>query len=451
MPRNIQDIIPSRGGSGDGKKSIRDIPIPEGRKKINLIDNGRSSDTDPAEPITPAAPLTQDTPNSYKNFIPPRSKRPSKKIFWLALVALTLIAALVVMSLFSGATLSYTPKSVALSFNNESFVAHKTGEGRLLFSVVKLSGEKGQEVSAEGEEEVREYASGTIIIYNDATEKSQRLRDTTRFETPEGKVYQIRGAIAVPGRKIVNGQSEPGKLETVVYAAEPGEEYNIGLSDFTLPGFKGDSRYSKIYARSKTEMTSGFLGKRKIIAPDALAKAESELQEELRTNLVAEAKAQVPEDFILIPSISSFVFEDLPQSNLTGSGAQINIRGNFYGVMFKKSELANFLAKKKTILMEGEVVRIPKLDELIFSPPNGSIGDLLKASELTFMVSGEAEAVSVTDEAVLRSNLIGKKKSEVPSILKNYPTIKDAEAVVRPFWSRSFPDDAGGIVIKERQ
>ena len=51
-----------------------------------------------------------------------------------------------------------------------------------------------------------------------------------------------------------------------------------------------------------------------------------------------------------------------------------------------------------------------------------------------------------TDEVALESDLLDRKKSEVAAILRNYPTISSADAVLRPFWKRSFPKDADKII-----
>ena len=64
----------------------------------------------------------------------------------------------------------------------------------------------------------------------------------------------------MPGESLVSGKTVPGSTETAVSADEAGKEYNIGKTDFTIPGFKGDARYSKFYARSKTDMEGGFIG-----------------------------------------------------------------------------------------------------------------------------------------------------------------------------------------------
>ena len=437
MPKNIEDIIvPER------KRSIRDIPIPEGRRN-----NGRyAAPVSPKEYSTPVvAPDNLDIHSTDRRF-----RRISRKGMWLAAGGAILVLIFAVLSLFNGATLTYVPKSATLSFNNDIYTAMKAGEGELLYSVVKLSKDKGLEVSASGEKEVSRKASGMIVIYNNASTETQRLVENTRFETPNGLVYRIPAAIVIPGRKTVSGVTQPGSIETIVYADEAGEKYNIGLTDFTLPGLKGSARFSTIYARSKTEMSGGFVGMEKVVQSQDELRVKAQLETVLRDELAVETKAQVPEDFILLPALSSVTFEDLPQTEAPSQDrVMINRRANLFGVMFKKSDLSNHLASKKITLALGESVDILALDSLSFSFTDARPADLLISDKIRFSVTGQTRTVWQTDEVALKTDLIGKHKRELSSILNNYPTIVSATATIRPFWKSSFPKDSAEISIKQ--
>ncbi|MEX2013507.1 MAG: hypothetical protein WD897_01165 [Parcubacteria group bacterium] len=436
MPRNIEDIIVP-----ETKRSIRNIPIPEGRRKNNenttqFTHKGYSSDIIPRP--NPDMPREEFTPS-----------RRNRKGVWIAAGVALLVLIFAGLSIFNGATLSYTPKSQAISFDSDIYTARKTGDGGLLYSVVKLSVDKGLEVSASGEEEVERKASGTIIIYNASTEE-QRLRATTRFETPDGKIYQVPNAITIPGKSTVQGVEELGILEVRVHAEHPGEEFNIGLTDFTLPGLEGTSLFSSIYARSRTEMSGGFVGVEKVVSDQDMSQVKARLETALSEELTSEAKAQVPEDFILLPSLSSVTFENLSQTDSPSkSGVTINMRANLLGVMFKRSDLSNRLALDKINLLSGESVDINELDSLIFAFTDTLPADLLLLNEIKFSVTGEAVALWRTDEVALKADLVGKHKSDIPSILNNYPTVLSTTAAIWPFWKKTFPSDGARISIKK--
>ena len=436
MPKNIEDIIvPER------KRSIRDIPIPEGRRKIENSE------------VTSSFTENHFSNNlSQTNFTPqPKENRVVGNRFkgkWMAFGVAFLILVFAVLSMFNGATLAYIPKSQALSFDGDLYTTYKSGEGELLYSVVKLSLEKGLEVSASGKAEVKRKASGNIIIYNSSTLK-QRFRATTRFETPDGKIYQVQDAIVVPGKKVVGGVDKFGTLEITVYAENPGKEFNIGLTDFTLPGLKGTSLFSSVYARSKTEMSGGFVGMEKIINDEDKTHARARLETALREELNSEVKTQVPEDFILVPALSLVVFKDLSQTDSVDEGSvTMNMRADLAGVMFKRSDLSNRLVRDKITLASGESVDIIELDSLNLAFTSDVPTDLFLTNEIKFTVKGDAVIVWRVDEVALKTDLIGKHKKDIPAILNNYPTISSATATIRPFWKSTFPNDSANIFLK---
>lgn len=439
MPKNIDDIVvPSN------KKSIRSIPIPENRRQSNASESAFRARS--------AAPNPEDGVSRFKPpFRQQKKSRFSKRFVWSGAVVAVIILAVAIFSMFSGATVSYTPKSASLSFSQDTYTAYKSGDKVLLFSVIKLSEDKGVSAPASGEENASVKASGTIIVYNNNSKSSQKLVQNTRFETTDGKVYRIPNAITVPGQTTVNGALVPGSIETTAIADQPGADYNIDLSDFTIPGFKGDPRFTTMYARSKTPMSGGFVGTRKKVSDADLATATKTLEGTLKTDLMNQANAQVPPDFIIYPNLVNIVYSSLPQTTAS-NGATVNEHADLYGVMFKKADLANFLASKKLTDTSLEPVEMPDLSNLDLSFVGQSGNDLLKADQINFQVAGTATAVSLTDEESLKKDLAGQNKSDLSSILKSsYPGVLSASAVIRPFWKSVFPTDSAKIKIVENK
>lgn len=441
MPKKIDDVIlPER------RRTIRNIPIPEGRRKADRVS---------IEGVKKSSSRVEEIKEEYSSIPPQRppmprhSARRSKRV-WVTGIAALSVLSLVLLSLFDRGTLSYVPKSSAMAFNNEVYAAAKTGENQLIYSVVKLSGDKAKTVSASGEKEVTRPASGIIVVYNDASSEPQTLIENTRFESPSGKIYRIRQGISIPGKKNVNGVSQPGSLEVTVYADQPGDSYNSGPADFTVPGLKGTPRYTTIYARSRGSLSGGFSGKEKVVSEADLLKARSELRAALSEELVAKAQAEVPDDFILFQTLSSVSYEDLPQSSSGETGtANVNLRGHLYGVMFKKADLARELARTKTAILANEVVDIDSYDSLHLAFSGAVPSEVLPLTKINFKVEGSAKLLWRTDEVALKSDLLGRSKKELSSILKNYPTIASADVSLRPFWKSQFPKNAEKVIIKK--
>ncbi len=436
MPKNIDGIsLPER------RKSIRNIPIPEGRRRSDRI----QMDSVNIKRGSIKSVHAEVQEESEEVTLPPHPRRSggmSPRKLWFSVGGAVIIIVFAMTSLFHGATLTYVPRSAPVTFASEAHAAYKgTGTG-LMYSVVKLSGDKSVSLPANGESTVSRKASGTIIVYNNQT-AAQNFVENTRFESTDSKIYRIAKAISIPAKT----SAGPGSLEVAVYADQPGAEYNLGLSDFTVPGLKGTAKYETVYARSKTPMAGGFVGKEKVVNPDELTAAKVTLQEELTRELVAKAQGEVPTDFILYPTLATVTFDDLPQTGSTADAVTVNIRGNLTGLMFKRSDFVRELATGKATFSQRDELEIDALDTLSVSFLGQPV-DVLNANRVDFRVTGAGNLVWKTDEVAVKAAVAGKKKSDLPQIVKNFPTISSTTASFRPFWKTSFPTEASQITVK---
>jgi hypothetical protein len=420
MPKNIEDIIPA------GRRSIRNIPLPVRKEKV------KEAPSREEEPVA----IHKATRAEYAES--PLPRRSSRRNLFIGTGAAIVAIAFLVLALQSGATLAYIPKVAKLAFANDAYTAHQTpSEGQLPFSVIKLSGEKSVNAPATGEENATEKASGRVVIYNEQS-ASQQLIKTTRLETSDGKIYRIQEDVTVPAK---------GNVEVTAVADQAGPTYNIPLSDFTIPGLKGTPKYELVYARSKTPMSGGFSGVRKKVSETDLTNARKSLEGSLRTELLSQARAQMPSDFILFPELASVTYEILPIEGAGENNAKVTVRGNLNAAIFKKGELAQYLAMQKLGAdnIGGEVA----IDD--FSAMNittGSQEEIGRSGTLRVLVVGQAEVRYMTDEVALASDLVGVPKKEVNTVLKRYPSIESASAIIRPFWKSSFPNDVQEIKIE---
>lgn len=462
MPKNIlQDIVPPE------KRSIRNIPLPNRGNKtttpiVDVKTKGPELKNTEKGPIidviktkvSPSPVITKEneeeprvypygTEDDSASFF---ASYGGKKMIIGAIVVSVFIVVFAVASLFSGATVTVVPHKNTLKVGAETvFSAKKNPTGdELGFQLVKISKSLGKEVPATGEEKVERKANGTIVIYNNFDTKDQRLIKNTRFETSEGLVYRINESIVVPGKK----QDAPGSVEVMVYADEVGEKYNIGKVDFTIPGFKGDPRFKEIYARSKTEMAGGFVGMVKKVSEADSKNAEQELRAELEKNLKQEVVSQVPQDFILFDDGVSFSFNSLPQSEDKGSTVKVNEEGVLFGILFNRDALSRAIALKMSPDLLKNSVQATNLDSLKFTFKDKSIFDGNLSESINFTFEGELTFISAFDHDRLKEDLNGQSKSNLDGILANYPAIKEARAIIRPFWKMTFPSNSSDIVIK---
>lgn len=348
---------------------------------------------------------------------------------------------------FGGAEVTVHPKEDSLTVSGDfSAVGSDPKEGELRYEIMTLESLLTKTVPATGSEQAEVKASGQITIFNDFNSSPQRLIRNTRFETPEGLIYRIDKSVVVPGQE----DGGPGSIEVTVYADEPGEEYNIALTDFTIPGFKGAEQFEHFYAQSVTPMTGGFEGERLVVEESVLESERTALQRELESDLRGQVADQIPEGFV---SFDTGVFVVYSSETPVEKGNDVEIREKavLYNILFEEGALAKYLALNTLASFDSsQSVRFKEGATLSFTPlPPAEGGDIepWRTGELDFRMSGNADIVWQFDEEKLKSDLAGRNKEAIHTILSGYPSIDEAEVVIRPFWRGNFPEDTEEIKI----
>lgn len=433
----MQDLINTE------RRSVRNISI----DKPKVMASEESTSTDVADHDTSTQSSTMTRPQPPYGTIG-RSKT-AKKWWWIGGGALALLIILIVIgSIFTGATVTITPRQTAVNLDGTLTAYRDPLPGDIGFEVVTVSKEASRIVKATGSEQIDRPASGTIVIYNDFSEETQKLIVNTRFQTPEGLVYRIQESVTVPGK---NTDGTPGSIEAKVFADETGESHNIGLSDFTIPGFKegGDlERFQKFYARSKTPMTGGFSGTVPVASEADTDAAVTALEAELTEALATDAGTSLPEGFVVIPDSGSYTFETLPNEAGADSGSVvITVRGESHLLAVNSTDVARDAASERIQGYTGEPVAFVDPTTLSFSIVDAST-DIVSATSTQIRVSGLSTLVWTFDTDDLASRLAGISRADTDEVFRDYQGIERADVVVKPFWKRSLPDTIEEITIE---
>ena len=422
---SFQDIV-----SGSGR-SIRRIPVSK-KPKVDNSFGGQS-------PVGRSG----GSGGGYSDRKSPRFG------IWIVAIISIIIFLFVFPLLFSGAKIEVTPKQEAVLIDG-TFTAFKEAQsGELSFEVMSITRSLSDEVPATGEEFVEEKASGKIVVYNNYSTASQKLIKNTRFETPDGLIYRIKDAVVVPGRSTVDGETVPGSLEVTVYADKSGDTYNVDMLDFTIPGLKGDPRYSKFYARSQTAIAGGASGTIRKASNDDVVSASDRLGSKLSAEILEEALSVKPEGFLLLNN-SYVIRSDSKTSNGTGDNVLVTEEATFYGLIFDEKEFAQFVAENTIASYKGANVELFGLDNLNLTIVDSSSINLEIAESVNFKISGNTKVVWTFDEEALISDLGGESRRKATSILSSYSdSIETAKVIIRPFWGRSITDKEDKIKLKK--
>lgn len=438
MAKKMSDMIPPDGDTKNSpSREERRIPKPSNgkpRKKVGKVKRTmfggiRPDDGEKKLPKTP------------------------KRILWGVAAVAIIFLLISISTVFEHATLKITPKQKTFDLDFV-FTAVKNSEDseKIPFEVLTLPLSDSITVPATETKEVERRAQGEIIIYNDYKTSPQRLIKNTRFETPEGLIYRIPESVVVPGQTNEGGELVPGSVEAIVYADNPGDEYNVDRTDFTLPGFKGSAEFESYYARSKTPMTGGYIGTVQTISEEEFENAKEELRNRMTSELMETVGAKKPEGFILFDDGIFIEFgntthaeEQSPEKN----EVTIEERAELQGILFNKDVLSQRLALKIVPNLEPhETVEIVNLEDLTFKLLNKDTLTIAEETTISFSLSGRPHFVWIFPEEELIKALLGSHKDKLKEVLEGFSSITQAEVVIRPFWKRTFPEERENFSIE---
>src|SRR3989344_1143827 len=372
-------------------------------------------------------PATAHTKVSRKKESKRRKPRYS---LWLVAAVSVVFLFFAVSYLLARASITINPKTKDVAFN-QNLVAVKgaSAEGSLSFDVIELSGEENKVVQGGAVADTLIAARGTVLIYNSYSTATQRLDINTRLEGSNGKMYKTEKAVVVPGMK----GTTPGSVEVGIYAAEAGEASNSEPLDFQVFGFKGTSKYSKFYARSKGVITGGIKGKVSIIPEAKMAIIVNDMRAILEEKLLAKATGLIPPGSVLF---KDSIFLNIESQNFDfASGSEqvpVTVKGTFYGFILDEKELTKKITESSMPDYDGSEVYISNLEILSFTFLEKTGPSIINVQNISFNLSGNPKVVWRFDVDKLIGELAGGSKSNFNQILSKYPNVVSADVVLTP-------------------
>ena len=423
-------------------------------------------DIRPAEPRKKRRQLNSE---SQKNQVNQTVKRPQgesiqiqdgtkkKKNHLVGLVVVLIIAISGVVGIsfmMGGAEITFQPRSQQPNLNAAITAYPEQRTGELTYEILSLSASAEREVTAAGEENVQERATGSIEVIN-TNQQPQQLVVNTRFESPEGRIYRLTEGVTVP-RAVQDGDGLiPGTISVSVVAEEVGEEYNIPSTvRFTIPGFAEGGftqLFESVYAENRNPIQGGFDGVRFAIEDNEQQRARQELQLDLRAQLLERIRNEIPLDFVLYEEAIKFEFVALPPVEYGGDLVTLKEEATLHAPIFQQTILAEYLANASVLGYNGEPVRIDGLHDLSFSyqNPNEIPDNLTEATALPFTLVGRPMIVWTFDIEEFKNQIAGEHKNSLRLVIDAFPAIREAEARIQPFWQQSFPEDLDKITVIE--
>ncbi len=374
----------------------------------------------------------------------------AKKLWFFGLSVLILILIFCYFSL-SKANIEIFPEAEVLTFKTQ-LIIDKTAESTSVLNkiipgeIIEKEKTITEQFNATGNFLKARKAEGTIKIYNEYSTYDQILLATTRFVSTEGKLFRTPVRVTIPGGKYVEGSFVPGEIDINVVAGEPGPEYNIGPTTFSIPGFAGTSRYTKFYAKSFQAMSGGSSEEASQVMQNDLERAEDELTKKVKEecqNLLQEELVQLSGYSFLDKTVQTEISES---SSLTEAGTEaenfnFKVSAKSETVAFKQDDFDNFVKE----FIRSEIIEGKKIYEKSISIDYTPEIINMDSGKITLSLNISAKIYSDIDISTLKNGLRGKTILETKIFLEDQQKIIKANIKLWPFWVRKVPDSLDKI------
>lgn len=343
------------------------------------------------------------------------------------------------------------PKKETIRFETE-IIADKDistiniSENKIPGQVFQLELENSKTFQTTGEKDVEEKAEGVIIIYNGYSSEDQTLVKTTRFLSDSGKIFRLKETVIIPGATINEGKIIPSSKEVVVEADEAGEAYNIGPSDFKIPGFQGTAKYTGFYGKSLESMEGGAKGRMKVATKEDIEGALEIVSAELKNKVEEQFKDKIPSDLKLLSSAETLeiiesktsIEADEPCKEFT---ALVKVRA--WGIAFKESDILRLVEENINNKISENKILLPSSINLSYD----NINIDSEKNMLNFSCNVEADTAWKIDENRIRDELVNKNEVEVRKYLSSLAEIESARVMFWPFWANKIPSNKDKIKV----
>lgn len=349
------------------------------------------------------------------------------------------------ITLVAKRTTKNVQENVLISIKDTAFSIMPDGSIVLPGQLLSASKNAQIEIPAQGKTHVDEKARGKLTIYNGFDTKPQILVSSTRFQSPDGKIFRLVTQITVPGGKNENGVITPGSVTAEVIADQPGDAYNLSpAKNWKIPGFQGTPRYNTFYAENAEAMNGGFTGERPMATDADMQSGDVKLTETLRSALDAQMSVLLTEKFKLIDGATFF---EISKKQIQSDDKQPD-KAFFYGkanmkkIVFIEDMLAAAIRTKyKDEIPENAAAEMIRLDY-------GTVQVDFTEGTMRVPVSGTIIYKPTVDTANFLDAIHGKAQNEVQQYALSLPWFDSMRISFWPLWVKTIPKNVDRIELE---
>ena len=378
---------------------------------------------------------------------PERGSR--KWVGWVAALVVVVIAVLAAVTVvFGSAKIEIVFKQTPWNYSG-NFVADKAvstinaATDVMPAQVFTLPKNVTQLFPATGKDNVSLKAQGTITIYNAYSSAPQPLVATTRFVTPDGKIFRLVSKVVVPGASIVNGKIVPSSTTATVAADQAGSDYNIGPTPkLTIPGFQGTAKYDAFSGALLSGTSGGFVGVKAVPTASDIASAKQKVTDILSSELQNGLSGGYTSNFKILSGATNMQIVKLTVNTSTDQNGQFSVYGEgvLTAIGFDENAFKAFLlslaqSTEPTSTFSGLTLNYTNV------VPDFANG------KLSFSVAAQGSLEPALSTPDFLASISGKSIADAKSAIAALPQLQDGSISVWPAWLWQIPGNAKRIQL----
>jgi len=363
----------------------------------------------------------------------------SKRKALLVIGSIVLVAALVLAYVFvPSATATIILETTDLETTNEIVVdknVNKENPEEFIIPGVEVEVEKDlvKEFNATGTKDVGEKTKAQITFYNNYGSEPQIIAAGTTL-TAKGQSYTLDETISIPGFILVSYPplvTEPGSTTGNITATNPGVEYNIDSSNFSISTLSG-TKSEKIYGQSSSALTGGTSKKVTVISEDDMSNAKASIQVELEEAAKVSILEEAGEDSKLIAS----TFRSTEESFLSSKNQDEEAATFTLTKKIKTTAMTFSETKLREMVIEKNEADLGEEKALVNSDEAEITYDVISFDEESGKVSLLAKLAGKVGERInedeVKDQVTNKKFGEAVSTIKAIEGVEDLELDIWP-------------------
>jgi hypothetical protein len=375
---------------------------------------------------------------------------PGKMGNWVGWTAAGII---VILAALYGVTIVFGSAKIAITFQktpwsyNGNFTADKSvsainaGQGVIPAQIFSVPKNVTQLFPASGQENVSLKAQGTITIYNAYSSSPQSLVATTRFVTPDGKIFRLVSAVVVPGAAVTNGQIVPSSINAPIAADQPGPDYNVSSTPkLTIPGFQGTPKYNAFYGAIASGTSGGFVGEKAVPTADDITSAKQKVTDTLTSDLQNGLAGSYTSNFKILGGATNIQITKLTVNTSTDANGNFSVfgEGALSAIGFDETAFKAFLLSLAQSTEASSTFSSLTLNYASATPDftNGKLAFSLNAQ-------GSLEPLFSSDD--FRASVAGKGISDAKNAISSLSDLQEGTISVWPAWLWQIPANLNRI------